>query len=238
MNVTPALEWLRGSPLLGLALTLAAYRLALWLNRRAHGHPLTNSVLLGSVLVIAVLLGCGIRPEEYLKGAQLIQLLLGPATVGLAIPLFHNLARLKRAALPLTLTLLAGGLTGILSALGLGMAFGLPREVLLSLMPRAVTTPIAIGIAENIGGIPALAVTFVIVSGIFGAVVVKPLFTRLRLTDDLVMGVATGISAHGIGTARVFLLSETAGAFAGLAMGLNGLVTAVLVPVVLGLIRI
>ncbi|HJU50292.1 MAG TPA: LrgB family protein [Pseudogulbenkiania sp.] len=238
MTLSPALEWLRGSPLLGLGLTLAAYRLALWLNRRAHGHPLTNSVLIGSLLVIAVLLGGGISPAEYMKGAQFIQLLLGPATVGLAIPLYHNLSRLKRAALPLTLTLLAGSLTGILSAVGLGMAFGLPHEILLSLMPRAVTTPIAIGIAEHIGGIPALAVTFVIVSGIFGAVIVKPLFSRLRLDDDLVMGVATGISAHGIGTARVFLLSETAGAFAGLAMGLNGVVTAVLVPIVLGFIRL
>ncbi|MBI3145410.1 MAG: LrgB family protein [Pseudogulbenkiania sp.] len=238
MNAGAALVWLRGSPLFGLLLTLLAYRLAMSCNRRAHGHPLTNTVLLGSVLVIAVLLASGIRPDEYMKGAQFIQFLLGPATVGLAIPLYHNLARLKRAATPLTLTLLAGGLTGIVSALGLGMAFGLPREILLSLMPRSVTTPIAMGIAENIGGIPALAVTFVIVSGIFGAVIVKPLFSRLRLDDDLVMGVATGISAHGIGTARVFLLSETAGAFAGLAMGLNGLVTAVLVPVVLGLIHV
>ncbi len=119
----------------------------------------------------------------------------------------------------------------------MGWLLQLPQQVLLSLTTRAVTTPIAMSVSQGIGGIPELSAMFVILSGIFGAVIVKPLFNLLGLRDDMVLGTATGISAHGIGTARVFQLSETAGAFAGLAMGLNGVVTAILVPLLAPLLH-
>jgi predicted murein hydrolase (TIGR00659 family) len=232
--MSAALSWLHASPLTGLLLTLLAYRLAVALNRRCHGNPLSNSVLVSVLLVVAALQIGGIRYDEYMQGARFIHLLLGPATVALAIPLYDNLARLKRAGSALALTLLGGGLVGIVSGTLLGRMMGLPRQVLLSLMPRSVTTPIAMGVAESIGGIPALAAALVILTGIAGAVMVRPLLHRLGLGDDRVLGFATGIAAHGVGTARAFQLSETAGAFAGLAMGLNGLLTPVLVPLLVG----
>ncbi len=221
-------------PLFGLFLTLVAYRAALWLNQRCHGHPLSNPVLVGCVLVGAVLLAGGIRVDSYMEGGRLLLLLLGPATVALAVPLYHQFARLRRSAGALALALLAGSLMGIASSVVLGRLFGLPETMVLSLVPRSVTTPIAMGVAEAIGGEPTLAAAFVIVSGILGAVLVRPLFSRLGLMDERVLGFATGVAAHGIGTARVFQVSQGAGAFAALAMGLNGLMTALLAPLLLG----
>lgn len=234
--MTELLHWLRSSPLTGLLLTLAAYRLALIASRRYHGHPLANTVLLGATIVVGVLLLLGMDFQQYMKGAAFIQFLLGPITVALAIPLYNNLGRLRKSGLPVLLAIVAGSVAGVMTAVASGLLFDMPREMLMSLAPRSVTTPIAMGVAEVLGGIPALAATFVIVTGIIGAVCAKPLASLLRIRDDVVLGVATGVAAHGIGTARVFQLSETAGAFAGLAMGLTGLFTAVLAPILVHLL--
>ncbi|MCW3480459.1 LrgB family protein [Neisseriaceae bacterium JH1-16] len=225
------------SPLSGLFLTLGAYKLALTISRRCHGHPLTNPLLLSVLMLIAVLLVFHIDYRQYRDGAQIIHLMLGPVTVALAIPLYQQFTRLKRAAKPLLITLLVGSVLGIVSAAGLGALFGLPESVVLSLATRSITTPIAMGVAQSIGGVPELAAAFVIVSGIFGAVVLKPVLYRLGFKQDMVFGLATGIAAHGIGTARAMTVSETAGAFAGLAMGLNGLISAVLIPLLTALWR-
>ncbi|UTH72489.1 LrgB family protein [Chromobacterium sp. IIBBL 290-4] len=218
------------SPLSGVFVTLLAYRLALAANRRCHGHPLSNPVLIGVLLVLLWLWLSGSSYAQYMNGARFIQLMLGPATVALAVPLYGNLARLKRAALPLLLSIGIGGAAGMVSAAGLGWWLGLEQPVLVSLATRAVTTPIAMSLAGGLGGVPELAAMFVIVSGILGAVLAPPLFRLIGWHDDMLLGVATGVTAHGIGTARVFHLSETAGAFAGLAMGLNGVFTAMLLP--------
>ena len=229
--MTPTLhEWLRQSPLTGIFLTLLAYRVALSISRRYHGHPLANTVLVGAGLLIVSLLALGLSFDEYFRGASFIQFLLGPVTVALAIPLYNNLARLKRSAFAILCSIVVGSVAGVASAVLIAVAFDLPPQIVLSLAPRSATTPIAIGVAEAIGGIPTLAAAFVIVTGIIGAVLARPLLALLRMNDDVVLGVATGIAAHGIGTARVFQISETAGAFAGLAMGLTGLVTAVVAP--------
>ncbi|OHX13054.1 hypothetical protein BI347_05645 [Chromobacterium sphagni] len=219
-----------GSPLTGVFVTLLAYRLALAASRRGNGHPLANRVLLGVLILLLWLWLSGSSYGQYMEGARFIQLLLGPATVALAVPLYGNLSRLKRAAAPLLLSIFAGGLAGMTSAAGLGWWLGLDRTVLVSLATRTVTTPIAMSLAGGLGGAPELAAMFVIVSGILGAVLAPPLFRRLGWDDDMLLGVATGVTAHGIGTARVFHLSEAAGAFAGLAMGLNGVFTAMLLP--------
>lgn len=229
--MTPTLyEWLRQSPLTGIFLTLLAYRVALSVSRRYHGHPLANTVLVGAGLLIVSLLALGLSFDEYFRGASFIQFLLGPVTVALAIPLYNNLARLKRSAFAILSSIVVGSVAGVASAVLIAVAFDMPPQIVLSLAPRSATTPIAIGVAEAIGGIPTLAAAFVIVTGIIGAVLAKPLLALLRMNDDVVLGVATGIAAHGIGTARVFQISETAGAFAGLAMGLTGFVTAVVAP--------
>lgn len=233
-----ALAWLLHSPLTGLFLTLLAYRAAVVLNRRCHGHPLTNTVLVGVLIVMAVLYLGGMSYDAYMEGAHFIHLLLGPATVALAVPLYDNFLRLRRSATALLITLGVGSLVGILSGTLLARLAGLPRPVLLSLMPRSATTPIAMGIAEQMGGIPSVAVAGVIITGVGGAAFFGAMRKRFPEMDDLTLGFATGLAAHGVGTARALQYSETAGAFAGLAMGLNGLMTAVLVPVICSMLHV
>jgi putative effector of murein hydrolase len=156
--------------------------------------------------------------------------LLGPATVALAVPLVENLAKVRRALLPMAAALIAGSLTAIVSAVGVAALMGAPPEILASLAPKSVTTPIAMGVAERLGGIPTLTAVLVISTGIIGAMIVTPLMNLLRVRDYAARGFAVGIAAHGIGTARAFQVDPVAGTFAGLAMGLNGVVTAVLAP--------
>lgn len=225
--------YLSASPLLGLTLTLVAYQAAYWIYQRAHFNPLLNPVLLAILMLVAALTLTGTSYATYFDGAQFVHFLLGPATVALAVPLYLQFDNLKKLALPLAVALLAGSLTAIVSAVGIAWLLGASETTLLSLAPKSVTTPIAMGIAEKIGGIPSLAAVLVMLTGVSGAVMAKYVLDGLRITDFSVRGFAVGIAAHGIGTARAFQVSEQAGAFAGLGMGMNGLVTAILAPLLL-----
>jgi len=161
-----------------------------------------------------------------------VHFLLGPATVALAVPLHAQWRRLRTMAVPLLAALLVGSLTAALSAMAIAFLLGASKATLMSLAPKSVTTPIAMGIAERLGGLPSLTAVLVIATGIVGAVCARYVFLALKISDHAVRGFAIGIAAHGIGTARAFQVSEQAGAFAALAMGLNGLLTAVLLPLV------
>jgi predicted murein hydrolase (TIGR00659 family) len=222
--------YLSASPLLGLTLTLIAYQAAYAIYRRAGFHPLANPVPLAILMLVAVLYVTGTPYATFFDGAQFVHFLLGPATVALAVPLYLQLERLRRLALPLALSLLAGSATAIVTAVGVAWLLGASEATLLSLAPKSVTTPIAMGIAEKLGGIPSLAAVLVMLTGVSGAVMAKYILDGLRIRDHGVRGFAVGVAAHGIGTARAFQVSEQAGAFAGLGMGLNGLLTAVLAP--------
>lgn len=233
-RLTEIWVYLAASPLLGLTVTLLAYQAALWLNARCRGHPLANPVLVAVAALVALLASTRTPYATYFDGAQFVHFLLGPATVALAIPLYAQLQRLKRMALPLLAALAAGSLTAVISAVLTAKAMGASLATQASLAPKSVTTPIAMGIAERIGGLPSLTAVLVILTGILGAVAAPGLCRRMGVRDDAVLGVAIGTASHGIGTARAFLISEEAGAFAALAMGLNGLLTAALVPWLLG----
>ncbi len=238
--VTPRLGeiwvYLSASPLLGLTLTLLAYQAAFWLHKRCNGHPAANPVLLSVLALVAILWATGTSYATYFEGAQFVHFLLGPATVALAIPLYAQLARLKRLALPLLLTLVVGSVTAAMSAVAVAAALGGSRVTQLSLAPKSVTTPIAMGIAERIGGLPSLTAVLVIMTGILGAIGARYVYRLLAVEDEAVRGFALGLASHGIGTARAFQESEQAGAFAALAMGLNGLATALLVPLLVPLL--
>ncbi len=227
--------YLSTSPLLGLTLTLVAYQGAYWVYQRANFNPLLNPVLLAIAMLVTALSLTGTPYATYFDGAQFVHFLLGPATVALAVPLYLQFDRLKRLALPLAGALLAGSLVAMLSAVGIAWALGAADTTLLSLAPKSVTAPIAMGIAEKIGGIPSLTAVLVIMTGVSGAMMAKYVLDVLRITDHGVRGFAVGVAAHGIGTARAFQVSEQAGAFAGLGMGLNGMATALLMPLLLAL---
>ena len=156
--------------------------------------------------------------------------LIGPATIALAVPLYSQMSRLKSIFAPLSITLFVGAATAVGSAAGLGWVFGATRETLLPLAPKSVTLPIAMGIAEKIGGLPSLTAVAVAVTGISGAIMARGLLDLVRIDDDAVRGFAVGITAHGIGVARAISINETVGAFAALSMGLNAIATTLLLP--------
>lgn len=222
--------YLSASPLLWLTATLLAYQGAFWLYRKANMNPLANPVAIAVAALVALLWFTDTPYPVYFEGAQFVHFLVGTATVALAVPLYANLPTLKKNLVPLGGALLAGSVVAAVSAVGIGWALGASRETLLSLAPKSVTAPIAMGIAEKLGGLPSLTAVLVVCTGILGAVLARGTLNLLRIHDHPVRGFAVGVAAHGIGTARAFQVSETMGAFAGLAMGLNGLLTAFLFP--------
>ena len=228
--------YLAASPLLWLGMTLAVYLAGQWLFRRSGGRALFNPVALAIILLVSLLVLTGTPYSTYFSGAQFIHFLLGPATVALAVPLYLHWERVRRLFLPIIAGLLAGSLTAILSAMGIAWLLGGSPQTLLSLAPKSVTTPVAMGIAEKIGGLPSLTAVMVIVTGVIGAVAAPALLKGLRIRDDAIKGFAIGVAAHGIGTARAFQISSLAGAFAGLAIGLNALLTALLAPLIASLL--
>lgn len=229
-DLTQIWVYLRGTPLLGLLLTLLAYQAALMVSEWSGRSPLVNPVVL-AVAAIALLLGpLGLSYPDYFEGAQFIHFLLGPATVGLAVPIAKSWP-LLRGQLPALLgAALVGGLTSITTAWLLGRLVGLPDALQAPLLTKSITTPIAMGIVEPLGISPSLAAVYAIATGAIGAMLATPLFNRLGLTVWPVRGFSIGLCAHGIGTSRAFAVHPDAGAFASLAMGLHGVLGAILLP--------
>jgi predicted murein hydrolase (TIGR00659 family) len=218
------------SPLLWLTGTVAVYQGAQWLAHRT-GYAWLNPVLTSIVIVSAVLLISRTPYDTYFEGARFIHLLLGPATVALAVPLYHRVSRLRDILGPIAASLFVGSLTAIICAVGLGKLLGASTPTLLSLAPKSVTTAIAMGVSEKLGGLPPLTAVLVILTGIIGAVTGKYILDLLHIHDHSSRGFAIGLASHGIGTARAFQMDEETGAFSGLGMGLNGILTAILVPI-------
>ncbi len=229
-NVESLWVYLHETPLLWLTVTLAAYTIADGISARAGRRPIANPIVIATALIIAALLATDTDYKTYFSGAQFVHFILGPATVALAIPLVDNFRQIRRAAVPITLALVAGSATAIVTAVGTAWLLGAPHELLMSLAPKSVTTPIAMGLSQTLGGLPSLTAVLVVATGIFGAITVTPLMNLLKVTDPAARGFAVGLASHGMGTARAFQANVLAGSFAGLAMGLNGLMTALLVP--------
>jgi predicted murein hydrolase (TIGR00659 family) len=235
--LTETWVYLSASPLLGLTLTLLAYQFACWLFKRSGQQAWANPLLVSILIITVFLTATGIPYLRYFEGAQFVHFLLGPATVALAVPLFSYWKRLKRMALPLIVALLAGSATAAFSAMAIAKALGASPETIYSLAPKSVTTPIAMGIAEQIGGQASLAAVFVLLTGLSAIVLVGPAMRIVRVTDMRAQGLAAGMAGHGLATARMLLVNETAGAFGGLAIGLNGVITSILVPLLATFLR-
>jgi predicted murein hydrolase (TIGR00659 family) len=225
--------YLSQTPLLWLTLTVSVFYVAQTIYTYFNNNPLLNPVLISIFILVPMLSLTNTPYNTYFTGAQFVHFLLGTATVGLAIPLYLYYDKLKQLWLPLLLTLLIGSATGILSAIIIGKLLGVSQITLLSLMPKSITTPIAMGISEKIGGLPSLTAILVILTGMIGAIFAPFLFKLIKIKDHSIQGVAMGISAHGLGTAKAFQMSQETGAFSGLAMGLNGAMTALLIPLFL-----
>jgi predicted murein hydrolase (TIGR00659 family) len=222
--------YLAQAPLLWLTVTVGVYALAEALYRRLGRTPLAHPVIVSVAVLVAVLLSSGTPYPRYFEGAQFVHFLLGPAIVALALPLHRELKRERARAAPLTVALLAGSVTAVVTAVAVARLAGASRASVVSLAPKSVTAPVAMGIAEKLGGIPSLTAALVLLTGVLGAVIGPALLRRLRVDDPASAGFALGVASHGLGTARAFEMGETAGAFAGLGMGLNAVVTSIVVP--------
>jgi predicted murein hydrolase (TIGR00659 family) len=219
----------------GVAGTVLVYAAALRLYQRV-GHPAANPVLVAIVVVIGVLLALDIEYATYDRGGRLIALFLGPAVVALGVPLHVQMPEIVRRRRAILLAMAVGAVVGILSGVLVATALGGSRAVVLTLVARSVTTPIALGIADRLGGIPPLAATIAIATGVMGAVIGPAILRRAGVRSRTAFGLAMGASAHGAGTARAMEEGDMEGATSGLAIGVMGVATAVLAPVVVGIL--
>lgn len=229
--------YLSAEPLLWLTATLIAYVIADRISAFFDRAPLANPVLIAVLIVLSLLYLSGTAYPVYFTGAQFVHFLLGPATVALALPLYTHRKTVVRALIPIAGALLAGAVTAMASAVGLAKLLGVSGASLIALAPKSVTAAIAMGIARELGGDPSLTATLVIATGIIGAVLLTPLLKKAGVTDPRAVGFAAGTASHGIGTARAFQLGSLEGAFAGIALGLSGLLTAVLVPLLFRILQ-
>lgn len=222
--------YLAATPLFGLTLTLGTYVVADRVSVATGRHPLANPVLWSVLAIIGVLVATGTPYRRYFEGAQFVHFLLGTATVALAVPLARLWPELRARAAVLLLALAIGSTVSVAIAMGAAWALGGSKLLLASLLPKAVTAPIAMGIADKIGGSATLAAVFTVTTGIVGALVVTPLLDALGIHHRAARGFAAGLAAHGIGTARAWSIHPRTGAYASLAMGLHGVLGALLLP--------
>lgn len=222
-------------PLFGVGITLAVYQLSLAAYERTRWVFL-QPVLVSMTVLIGVLLVCGLSYAEYRDSTFLLSVLLGPATVALAVPLFLNVRRIRQLFWPVLITLLVAGTVATALGVLLAWLFGAERMMLMTLAPKSVTSPIAMLVAEQIGGVAALAAVFVLVTGVLGAICGPELLRRIGVHHPAAQGMALGLTAHAVGTARALQDGEENGAFAALGMSLMGVVTAIALPLVVALI--
>lgn len=215
-----------GALLLTLLAFLAGERLYRLSGRLALLHP----TIAGAVLTAAALHLLEVDYDQYMRGNETLQFLLGPATVALAVPLYYQLHLVRGLVAPLLITVVAGAAFAALSALGIAWWLGANPQTLLSLASKSVTTPIAIGISEEIGGLMTVTTGAVVFTGAAGIVLAPPLLRWLRVDDPRLWGFCMGLAAHGVGTARAFEINSTAGAFASLGLCLTGTLSAVIIP--------
>ncbi|WP_158890463.1 MULTISPECIES: LrgB family protein [unclassified Pseudomonas] len=219
--------------LLALSLTLAAYQLALVLQQRLR-LVMLQPVLITTAIVATVLLIGGIPYDRYRSASGMLSMLLGPTTVGLAVPLYKNVQRVTALCAPLLITLTVGGVVGVSLTLALGWLFGLPETLLMSLLPKSVTMPIALPLADHFGGVAPLTAVIVMLTGVISTTLALPLLKVFKVEDPAARGLTLGMNGHAIGTAHALRESQETAAFSALGMILLGIATALVLPLMLG----
>lgn len=222
---------LTASPFFGIALSILAYWVGVRLQKKT-GLVICNPLIIAIVLVSGVLLLFRIPYESYNAGGSIINLFLAPATACLAVSVYSKLSLLKACWLPILVGCVAGSVSSMGSVLILCRLFGLDQALTASLLPKSVTTPIAVSISDSLGGMPSITVVAVILTGILGSVLSPFLIKLFRVKDPVAAGLAIGSCSHAVGTARALELGETQGAMSGLAIGICGIVTVLIATLV------
>jgi predicted murein hydrolase (TIGR00659 family) len=214
------------SPMFGISLTVLAYVISFGAQRYIKWlHPL----FVCSGLIILVLLEGGVSYSDYKIGGSLIEIFLGPATVALGVPLYKNVQKFRGRMIPILLGILAGSLMGIVSSITLSWLFGNSREMMFTMLPKSVTTPISIEIIRTLGGNPELGSVLTVLTGLLGSMIGPEVLRWFGMRDEFVVGTAVGTSSHGIGTGRLIRESDLAGSISGYSMCLAGITTSILV---------
>lgn len=237
MNFDALINYVTNTPMTWLILTLGAYKIGIIIYEKTNKHTLFQPIIIAYLTILILLVITGVSYKEYFKSVEIIHFFLGPATVALALPLYNNLKHIKAIFWPIVLTLIIAGTFSIVIALGLLWILDAQLSTILSMATKSITAPIAIITSEQIGAIPSLAVGFVIITGIIGALFGNIVFKIMKIKHDTSKGFALGLISHGIGTARAVEMGEKTAAFAALAMGLSGIATAIFLPLVIGFLK-
>ncbi len=225
-----ALDSITNNPLFGVFITLLAFKFGQWCYKKSHKNPFLQPMIVGLISVFLTLLAFGLSFDQYFSTAQPLHLMLGPVTVALAVPLYENVQRIRAMLMPILITVLVASVITVSITVVIAWLMGAGHTTLLSLLTKSITTPIAMAVSTEIGGIPSLAAVFVIYTGIIGVIVGPSLLNKMRITDKRIRGITMGISAHAIGTARAIEEDRETGAFSALAMGITGFITAFVLP--------
>lgn len=226
---------LLNTPVFGILLSVAAFEIGIIVSRKTK-NPLLNPLLIAIILVILFLMGLDIPKEQYDLGGSFILFFLGPATVVLAVPLYKQIELLKKDLVPILIGISVGSATSIISVILLSRLFHVDLSVAVSMLPKSVTTAIGMEISKEIGGIVSLSVAVIVLTGITGAVIGPGLLKLFRISDDVAQGIAIGTASHAVGTSKAMELGETQGAMSGLSIGIAGIATVILVPLLIGLL--
>ena len=234
MNVDALITYVMNTPLSWIIITMSAYKIGIIIYEKSGKHALLQPIVIAYVIMLPILIVAQIPYKQYFDSVSILHFFLGPATVALALPLYKNLKLIQSYFLPILITLILGGIFTILSALGILWLFGASKITMLSMTTKSVTAPITLITVQDIGAIPSLAMGFVVITGLLGALFGTFIFKLLKIKHDAAKGFALGLISHAVGTARAFEISENAAAFSALAMGLIGVFIAVLLPIVIG----
>lgn len=236
MNVDALMAYITSTPLTWIIITMSAYKVGILIYEKTGKHALLQPIVIAYVIMLPILIIAHIPYKQYFESVSILHFFLGPATVALALPLYKNLKLIHAYLLPIFITLFVGGIFTILSALGILWLLGASKITMLSMTTKSVTAPITLITAHDIGANASLAIGFVVITGLLGALFGTFVFKLLKIKHDAAKGFALGLISHAVGTARAFEISENAAAFSALAMGLVGMFIAVLLPIVIGLL--
>ncbi len=229
------METLLLSPMFGILLSLLAFECACIIQKKTK-LLIFNPLMIAIIMVIIFLAVTNIDISYYQVGGNIINMFLGPATVVLAVPLYRNIKHLKAYVIPILLGIFIGSLVGLISTLACSMIFGFDLQMIASLLPKSVTTPIGVELSSQLGGIPSITIFNILVTGIIGAVGADITCKVFHITEPVAKGIAIGTSSHALGTTKAFQMGQVEGAMSSLAIGIAGIMTVILAPILWNII--
>lgn len=224
------------NPLFGLILTILSFNIGLFIFEKSKKFSLLNPLLIGGIIVIIIMEIFNIPLNYYQKGGVMLSFFLAPATIALALPLYRQIDKLKEHFFPIIIGALVGAVTAIVSIIFIGKALGIDAVLLKSFMPKSITTPLGIELSNLLGGIPAITIFAIIITGITGNAIAPFICKTFKIKHPVAKGLGIGISSHAVGTAKAIEMGEIEGAMSALSIVIAGIITFIVAPLLLFLI--